>query len=420
MRFDRTLASVTRPLAALLLLAALTLVTGCGTNGNWNGGPNGPLLGYVTITPTTDTLQVGGTRAFVAAALDTDSVAVASPMLEWSSSNTAVATVSSSGLVTAVSEGVAKIVAAGNGAADTATVFVYAQSGWYVQTSNTGNSLRGVFFLSDGRKGFAVGNAGTLLATTNAGATWAVRTSGTSAALNSVWFTHPDTGWAVGATGVVLKSVNGGTTWSRVTVSATENLTCVRFVGTRNGWIAGAGVILRTTNGGTTWTRSSPTALQLNGLSFSDASNGWAAGNNGIVLGTHDGGVSWYVVQPSLTSQALEAVVRRSNTEAWIVGAQGTLARSSATVDSLAWNVTSTGALHQLRGVSFVSGTTGWAVGYNGTAALILSTITGGNSWTPQASTATEALNDVFFVDDQRGWAVGDGGRIVHTARGGR
>ena len=64
-----------------------------------------------------------------------------------------------------------------------------------------------------------------------------------------------------------------------------------------------------------------------------------------------------------------------------------------------------------------MSGTTGWAVGYNGTAALILSTITGGNSRTPQASTATEALNDVFFVDDQRGWAVGDGGRIVHGAR---
>lgn len=419
MRFDRTLAFVTRPLAASLLLAALTLVTGCGTSGTWNGGPMGPLLRYVTLTPGTDTLQIGGTRAFVAAALDTDSVAVASPMLEWSSSNTAVATVTSSGLVTAVSEGVAKIIAAGNGAADTATVFVYAQSGWYVQTSNTANALNGVYFLSDGRKGFAVGNAGTLLATSNAGATWAVRTSGTSAALNSVWFTHPDTGWAVGATGVVLKSVNGGTTWSRVTVTASENLTCVRFVGTRTGWIAGAGVILRTTNGGTTWTRSSPTALQLNGLSFSDASNGWAAGANGVVLGTHDGGVSWYVVQPSLTSQALQAVVRRSNTSAWIVGAQGTLASTSATVDSLGWNVTSTGALHQLSGVSFPSATEGWAVGDNGTASLILHTITGGTSWTAQPSGATETLNDVFFVDGQRGWAVGDGGRIVHTARGG-
>ncbi|MBI5170780.1 MAG: Ig-like domain-containing protein [Candidatus Eisenbacteria bacterium] len=419
MRFDRTLASVTRPLAAFLLLAALTLVTGCSTSGSWVPGPNGPLLGYVLLTPTTDTLQIGGTRAFVAAALDTYSVAVASPMLEWSSSNTAVATVSSSGLVTAVSEGVAQIVAAGNGAADTATVFVYAQDGWYVQTSNTGNALNGVFFQADGRRGVAVGDAGTLLTTSNAGATWTVRTSGTSAALNSVWFTHPDTGWAVGATGVVLKSVNGGLNWSRVTVSASENLACVRFVGTRTGWIAGAGVILRTTNGGATWTRSSPTALQLNGLSFSDASNGWAAGANGVVLGTHDGGVSWYVVQPSLTSQALQAVVRRSNTAAWIVGAQGTLARTSATVDSLAWTVSSTGALHQLSGLSFVSATTGWAVGYNGTAALILATSNGGASWTPQTSIATEALNDVFFVDDQRGWAVGDGGRILHTARGG-
>ena len=182
-----------------------------------------------------------------------------------------------SGLVTAVSEGVAKIIAAGNGAADTATVFVYAQGGWYVQTSNTGNSLRGVFFLSDGRKGFAVGNAGTMLATTERRRELgrAHERHERGAELRVVHASRHRLGR--GRDGRRAQERQRGTTWSRVTVSATENLTCVRFVGTRNGWIAGAGVILRTTNGGTTRTRSSPTALQLNGLSFSDASNGWAA-----------------------------------------------------------------------------------------------------------------------------------------------
>ena len=421
MRFDRALTFATRPLAALALLAALTVMTGCSTNGTpWNGAPTGPLLGYVFVTPATDTLQVGGTRAFVAAALDTDSVTVASPQLEWSSSNTAVATVTATGLVTAVSEGVAKIVATGNGAADTATVFVYAQSGWYVQTSGTGSSLNGVFFQSDGRRGVAVGNAGTVLTTANAGASWTIRTSGTSAALNSVWFTHPDTGWAVGATGVAMRTVNGGVTWTRQTqVSASENLTCVRFVGLHHGWIVGNGVVLRTTNGGLNWTRTSPTVNQLNAVGFSDVSNGWAAGAGGLVLGTHDGGASWYVVQPALTAQALQAVVRRSNTAGWIVGAQGTVARTSATVDSLQWTVTSAGALNQLNGLAMASATTGWAVGTNGTAALILRTADGGASWNAQASGATETLNDVCFVDDQRGWAVGANGRIVHTARAG-
>ncbi len=420
MRFEPALRDSTRSLVALALLVTLAALTGCGTGSTLNPIPLGPPLSYVTITPGTDTLQFGGTRAFVAAAYDTDSVAVASPQLAWKSSNAAVASVSSTGLVTGVSEGVAQIIATGNGAADTATVFVYAQAGWYVQASGTSNALNAVFFQSDGRRGVAVGNAGTLLTTANAGAAWTIRTSGTSAALNSVWFTHADTGWAVGATGVAMRTVDGGAHWTRQTqVPATENLTCVRFVGLQRGWIVGTGVVLRTTNGGLNWTRTSPTVNQLNAVGFSDASNGWAAGAGGLVLGTHDGGASWYVVQPALTAQTLQALARRSNTTAWIVGAQGTVARTTATVDSLQWNVASTGALNQLNGLAMASATKGWAVGSNGTAAVVLYTNDGGANWSPQAPNATETLNDVFFVDDQRGWAVGANGRIVHTARGG-
>lgn len=224
--------------------------------------PPRPLLGYVTLIPGADTLAVAGTRLFVAAAFDTDSVAVSGPGLTWTSSNPAVCTVASNGLVTALAEGVAAIIATGNGAADTASIFVYTQNGWYAQTSSTSNPLRGVFFQADGRHGVAVGDAGTVVVTANAGATWMQRTSGTSAALHAVWFTHADTGWAVGNAGTVLRSTNGGASWARqLNVAASENLRAVRFVGTRHGWIVGAsGVVLRTRNGGVSWTRSSPTA----------------------------------------------------------------------------------------------------------------------------------------------------------------
>lgn len=210
MRLDRLAPPAVRALFAVLFGVAALWLAGCSST-PLPTAPNRPLIGYVTVTPGADTLLVDGTRLFVAAAFDTDSVAVTGAGLTWSTSNSAVATVSSSGLVTAHSEGLVNITATGNGASGVASVFVYTQNGWYAQTSNTVNALRGVYFQGDGRRGFAVGDAGTLLSTSDAGNTWAVRTSGTMSSLQAVWFTHPDTGWAVGNAGTVLRTVNGGT-----------------------------------------------------------------------------------------------------------------------------------------------------------------------------------------------------------------
>ena len=69
--------------------------------------------------------------------------------------------------------------------------------------------------------------------------------------------------------------------------------------------------------------------------------------------------------------------------------------------------------------LALASALTAYTVGTNGTG-LILKTINGGASWSPQTSNSAQTLNDVWFVDTQRGWAVGDGGRIVHTSRGGQ
>ncbi|MEK9135709.1 MAG: hypothetical protein AAB393_01195, partial [Bacteroidota bacterium] len=63
---------------------------------------------------------------------------------------------------------------------------VYPQSGWYWQNPlPTGNALFGVFF-TDANTGTVVGDVGTILRTTNGGATWSNQASGTTATLNGV------------------------------------------------------------------------------------------------------------------------------------------------------------------------------------------------------------------------------------------
>jgi len=406
------------PASAALALAA-ALIAGCSSRVLPTSPPLPP-LSRVVLAIKRDTLAVGGSQFFTATAYDTNHVAVPGAGFSWTSTDPAVCTVTPAGLVTAVAEGVARIIAAAGGKADTANIYVKAaQTGWYTQTSGTANALNAVCFLSDGHTGFAVGAQGTMVTTTDAGATWAPHASGVGTDLTSIWFSSPTVGWAVGSTGVLVQSTDAGVTWQRRTNMPTAvNLNCVRFADPLHGWVVGAGGwIARTVDGGATWTGRSWDLQPFYGVSFCDTTNGWAVGA-GIVYGTHDGGASWYKVLPSLTAQTLRSVWRVSNQQACGVGAQGTVVTAAATVDSLAWTLSSVGAAYVLTAVQMTSATNGWAVGANPAGAVLVTT-DGGVTWTPQVSSSAQPLNGVYFADGLRGWAVGALGRIVHTSSGG-
>ncbi len=407
-------------LAALIVTMCVASFTGCECNSSQVVAPPLPPLSAVVLTPVTDTLVVGAQRLFVAAALDTDGVTVAGAVFTWTSGDPSVITVSNTGLVTAVGEGVTRLIAAAGGFADTAVVAAIVQPGWYTQTSGTTGSLNGVFFATDGRQGWAVGDAGTIVRSTNAGAAWAIQTSSTVEDLQDVWFTTTLTGFAVGTGGTIMRTRNAGSSWARLNNTGTADaLYGVCFADTSHGWAAGAnGTILRTANGGATWSKLNPTGVQLNSVSFSDTTNGWAVGETGVIVGTHDGGRSWYIVQPAVTAQPLRAVWRLSNTRAIAGGVAGANPFTTSTVDSLQWSLGTLGGANQVEGLHMVSDQTGYAVGTNGSG-LILKTLDGGLNWSPQTSNSAQALNGVWFVDALRGWAVGVGGRIVHTSKGG-
>lgn len=403
---------------AAIVIAANLAASGCGTSSLVP--VTLPPLSSVTVSPEFDTLVVGQQRQFVAVARDTDSVVVANATFSWSSSDPGVIQVSRSGRVSAVGEGVAELVAAAGGKADTATVVVFFQPGWYVQPSGTLNDLNGVYVQPNGRDGVAVGDAGTIVRTTDAGASWHAQPSNTPFNLNDVWFSTAETGFAVGSAGTVMRTRNGGASWSRLTnVPASENLLGVTFADSAHGWVVGAsGTVLRTGDGGASWTRRNPTAQQLQGVSFSDTLDGWAVGDGGVIIGTHDGGRSWYVVQPSVTAQPLRAVWRLSATRAVAGGMQGANPFTVATPDSLQWVLGSFGAINHVDGLQMVDDLTGYAVGTNGSG-LVLKSYDGGATWGPQVSNTAQALRDVWFVDALRGWAVGAAGRIIHTSKGG-
>ncbi|MGH7741736.1 MAG: YCF48-related protein [Candidatus Eiseniibacteriota bacterium] len=418
MNLDR-LASPIRAAAAITASLLALAAAGCGSSNPTAPKPMPP-LSAVILTPPTDTLVVGQFVRFTATALDTLGAVVGDAAFSWLSSNPNVFTVDGSGQVHARSEGFALLSAAAGGHADTATVSVLFQAGWYPQVSNLSTDLNAVFFQSDRRTGWAVGNGGRIISTTDAGQTWVSQVSNSSFNLNSVYFTSQDTGWVAGTGGVILRTMNRGTSWAMVPSNASENLTHIYFATPDTGWAVGSGgLVLRTVNRGAAWLRQTPTTFNLNSVAFSGTRDGWAVGDNGTILGTHDRGLSWYNELPSITSLSLRAVSRHSATLAWASGASGVTARTVSVPDT-AWTLGNAGATFTLDGLYYPSDMIGYAVGYNsGGTGVVLRTDDGGQSWQNQAINTQFRLKDVYFTDPLNGWAVGRNGQVWHTSTGG-
>jgi len=128
-------------------------------------------------------------------------------------------------------------------------------------------------------------SSGFVLKTTN-GTSWTQLNTGTVPFLYGVQFVDANFGYAVGDAGTVIATVNGGSSWTTENTGTTNNLSDVSFITSTLGWICGSnGTILKTTDGGTTWnSQTSGTSNTLNGLCFVNSTTGWAVGNGGTVL----------------------------------------------------------------------------------------------------------------------------------------
>ena len=185
-----------------------------------------------------------------------------------------------------------------------------AMAQWVPQNSGTTKNLLSVYF-TDANIGYAVGDSGTIINTTNGGINWTIQNSGITSRLNSVFFTDSITGYAVGDSGKILKTTNGGNLWSNQASGILNNLNSVYFTNIDTGFIVCGEIdtscyILKTTNGGALWTiiysyeHSSAMQAYLYSVHFPEPNTGYAVGYNwygmsgtGFLLKTINGGVDW-------------------------------------------------------------------------------------------------------------------------------
>ncbi len=295
---------------------------------------------------------------------------------------------------------------------------------WTPQSLTSDQVLNDVRF-SDATHGVVVGNAGALFVTSDGGAQWDARDSGTAYDLHSVTF-NGDTivvsGGDYVSEGAVIFSTDGGTTWSPVPVDR-STLFAV-FSDASNGTAAGSGgALLHTSDGGASWTSLQTSISQqgLFGVAFSDLHTGTAVGGAGLIVATKDGGRSWHV-QASNTAQWLYGIAAPSANSLLAVG--GDITNFDHVIvgtddGGTTWtDRTPSDLLVPLLSIACTAVGTCTAVGMCGT---IVHTDDAGATWTTQRATDCNAqvtLESVAMRDANNGVAVGVQ-TILETTDGG-
>jgi photosystem II stability/assembly factor-like uncharacterized protein len=282
---------------------------------------------------------------------------------------------------------------------------------WEVQNSGTTDDLKGVTFV-DSLTGWAVGGGnqgGTILRTTDGGATWNLQNSGTQWGLYRVTFANCSTGWVAGMEGTILHTTNGGTDWVAQDPGPDGGGLDVSFVNDSTGWIiGGAATVLHTTNSGETWIQQ-PTGFSFTpkGLTFVDSVNGWVVGWPSMILHTGDGGAIWVRQGNDMLALYIFDAAFTDVQTGWAVGLFGEILHTDN--GGATWVEQTSGSREYLAGAAFLDNLTGWVVG----TGTILHTTDGGITWTPQSAGTGEFLSDVAFTDGNSGWVVGSAGTIL-------
>jgi len=193
-------------------------------------------------------------------------------------------------------------------------------------------------------------------------AQWTPLSSGTTASLRGLSVVDGRIAWASGTRGTVVHTSDGGATWRVDSVPGAGALD-LRAVHARSGRVAHvaatSGRIYRTTDGGATWSlryRATDTTTFLDAIDFWDDRNGIALGDpiggRFVILRTRDGGETWEQAPAAQRPAAVagEAAFAASGSSlivegsadslvAWL-GTGGTAARLHRTVERGArWEV---------------------------------------------------------------------------------
>ncbi len=296
---------------------------------------------------------------------------------------------------------------------------------WEKLNSPVNLTLRQMCF-TDSLTGWAAGDSGTIIRTTDGGHIWEIQNSTVTSFIIDIFFLNKDVGWALTIketfpfNTVVLKTSNGGDNWiAEDFTDSTALMRTIFFFDSTNGFIGGS-YISYTTDGGLNWTKSEVDSNTFSGFpvynfSFYNRQFGYACGGRidlaGVIWRTTNYGRGWTAqgISPDeifdiFIFDSLNAIALSGDPE----GLFG-IAKLTTTNAGVNWNSDSL----QYNGLSFSTdfrtSTEGWsASGYK-----FLFSSDAGETWEEKNIPDNAIVYDLQFTDSLNGFAVGADGAIL-------
>ena len=153
--------------------------------------------------------------------------------------------------------------------------------------------------------------------------TWNHGQTGDDYALNDVFSPGKSTAWFAGDMGSIYYTSDAGANFEKKDSGTTEDLDSVWFTDEMNGFAAGSnGAFVRTTDGGNTWVPTNLPVPCMRCLYFMDSKVGYAVGNYGTIYRTEDGGKTW-TQQDAGVDDEIVSVAVASDSQAYFTTAAG-------------------------------------------------------------------------------------------------
>ncbi len=220
------------------------------------------------------------------------------------------------------------------------------ENGNFIPVFTASKPLNGITFPS-ATTGYAVGNDGLILKTTNSGQTWnQLPTPQTTDSYTNVEAKSPDTLTVTGMNGLVQQSVNGGTTWNVVSPPGNnEYMTSASYADGNIIWCGGTnGTLFKVTSNGTVSTNLN-TSAGIMGISTPPGTNyGIAVGDSGTIFEYNPNNTTnQWTLMNSPTDAGLNSVCYTkvdtgksvSSYNFWAVGAKGTILKLTKTITNV-------------------------------------------------------------------------------------
>ncbi len=309
----------------------------------------------------------------------------------------------------------------------------YSQGTWERIDSPTDQFLRSIYFV-DSLYGWAVGNAGTIIHTSNGGDNWIVQDSKTENDIVDVFFLNRNLGWAsewntsifpFGT--ILLKTTNSGSTW--ISAPYREDnffMNCILFLDSLTGWMTSdPHALVKTTDGGITWEHAEFDSIQyvdfpVLSVKFYNNQYGYACGGYrdaaGVTWRTSNGGEKWYPIKPEdAPADPIQEIHIIDSLN--VIGIGGDpeglygieIIRTSD--GGVSWEYKTLTYFGVPNDLDFRNKTEAWSP--IAVKKILIYSLDSGISWSQIAAPDSTAIYDINFPDSLHGFAVGKAGAIL-------